>query len=366
MINIIRRNLIDLPTNYSLSYYWCSGFMISAFMVLQILTGVILSFLYVADSLVSFSVVMSISDESMYGWCLRYWHIWGVNVLFFLIFIHMARSLYYSSYVKKGVWNVGFILYLLVMLEAFTGYVLPWHQMSYWAATVLSSVVQSLPVFGDILYKYIIGGFSVTEVTLIRIFSVHVCIGFVILAFMILHMFYLHYSGSNNPLFSYSSFTDLVFFHSYFSIKDFMCFVLGCLFFTVFLLWFSGLLLDVESYIEADVMSTPVSIKPEWYFLAFFCMLRCVESKLGGLCLVVGFLFFLWIPTFNKASVYCFSRQLVFWLIVSLFLSLTLLGFCHPEYPYNEVCKVFSVCLVTFIFLFKVLWMSKSVNSSLL
>nr|YP_009180041.1 cytochrome b [Anoplocephala perfoliata]AKU46904.1 cytochrome b [Anoplocephala perfoliata] len=362
MISVIRRNLIDLPTNYSLGYYWCSGFMISAFMIIQILTGVILSFLYVANSLISFSVVMGISDESMYGWCLRYWHIWGVNVLFFLIFVHMSRSLYYSSYVKKGVWNIGFILYLLVMLEAFTGYVLPWHQMSYWAATVLSSVVQSLPIFGGILYEYIVGGFSVTEVTLTRIFSVHVCVGFVILAFMILHMYYLHIKGSNNALFFYDSFSDLVFFHSYFSIKDFMCFVCSCLFVSLILLYFPGLLLDVESYLEADVMSTPISIKPEWYFLAFFCMLRWVESKLGGLCLVVGFLFFLWIPTVNKASVYCFFRQLVFWLIISLFLSLTYLGWCHPEYPYIDVCKVFSVGLVAFMFLFKILWLNEEVN----
>lgn len=131
VLEVIRRNLIDLPTNYSLSYYWCRGFMISIFMVLQILTGVVLSFLYVADSVVRFSVVMGLTKDSFYTWCLRYWHMWGVKVLFFLFFVHISRSLYYSSYRKKGVWKVGFILYLLLMGEAFTGYILPWHQMSY-------------------------------------------------------------------------------------------------------------------------------------------------------------------------------------------------------------------------------------------
>nr|YP_010286161.1 cytochrome b [Mosgovoyia sp. SQ20]UKS07999.1 cytochrome b [Mosgovoyia sp. SQ20] len=357
MLEVIRRNLIDLPTNYSLSYYWCSGFMISIFMVLQILTGVVLSFLYVADSLVSFSVVMGLTNDSFYTWCLRYWHMWGVNVLFFLFFVHISRSLYYSSYSKKGVWNVGFILYLLLMGEAFTGYILPWHQMSYWAATVLTSVVDSLPVFGPTLYKYVVGGFGVTDVTLIRIFSVHVCLGFVILGLMVVHMYYLHKVGSNNPLFSYSSFSDLVYFHSYFSVKDFMCFVVVCalLFFVLFFM--PDALVDIESYLEADAMVTPVSIKPEWYFLVFYCILRCIDSKIGGLALILSFLFFLWVPTFNEASVYFFLRQLVFWCIISLFVSLTYLGSCHPEYPYLFVCKLFSFFMVAFMFIFKLFWL---------
>lgn len=356
MINVIRRNLIDLPTNYSLSYYWCRGFMISVFMFFQILTGVVLSFLYVSAARFSFSSVMGYSKDSFFSWCVRYWHIWGVKILFILFFIHMCRALYYSSYSKKGVWKVGFVLYLLLMGEAFTGYILPWHQMSYWAATVLTSVAQRLPVFGPILYNYVVGGFSVTKITLLRVFSVHVCLGFVILALMILHLFYLHKSGSKNPLFSPSSFSDLVYFHSYFSIKDFMI-LLVLLFIFTFLMFFSpDALMDIEAYLEADPLNTPVSIKPEWYFLTFYAILRCIKSKLGGLFLILAFLFFLWVPTSNHSRAYFVSRQLVFWSIISLFSSLIYLGGCHPEYPYLFICQVFRILMVTLMFIFKLFW----------
>lgn len=356
MINAIRRNLIDLPTNYSLSYYWCSGFMISAFMIIQVLTGIILSFLYIADSMVSFPVVMKFSKDSFYTWCLRYWHIWGVKVLFALFFVHMRRALYYSSYRKKGVWNVGFILYLLLMGEAFTGYILPWHQMSYWAATVLTSVAESMPIFGPTLYKYIVGGFSVTGYTLIRVFSVHVCLGFVILGLMVLHLFYLHKSGRKTPLFSATSFSDLVYFHSYFSIKDLMRFIMCSLLVVTVLFYTPDGLVDIEAYLEADPMRTPVSIKPEWYFLRFYAILRCINSKIGGLALILSFLFFLWVPTIKKCSTYFIRRQLVFWSIISLYLSLVYLGGCHPEYPYLFICQIFSILMVILMFLFKLLW----------
>lgn len=158
---------------------------------------------------------------------------------------------------------------------------------------MLTSIAKSLPIFGPTLYKYIVGGFSIRGVTLIRVLSVHICLGFVILGFMILHLFYLHKSGRNNPLFSNSSFSDLVYFHSYFRIKDFMCFVMFL--FVLFVLLFNNpdALVDIEAYLEADSMNTPLSIKPEWYFLTFYSILRCINSKMGGLALIISFLFFL-------------------------------------------------------------------------
>lgn len=360
MVRVVRRNLIDLPINYSLNYYWCSGFVLSAFMVVQVLTGVILSFLYVADTTVRFFMVMNLSNDSFFTWCIRYWHMWGVTVLFFLLFVHMGRALYYSSYSKKGVWNVGFVLYLLLMGEAFTGYILPWHQMSYWAATVLTSIVEGIPIFGNIIYSYIVGGFSVTGVTLIRVFSLHVILGFVILGLIVIHLFYLHKSGTNNPLFS-SSFTDVVYFHSYFTVKDFMRFLMVVFIVLFMLCYFPDALVDVEGYLEANSMRTPISIKPEWYFLRFFSILRCIESKLGGIALILSFLFFMWIPTYNKSRSYFIFRQFIFWLIVSLFISLTYLGSCHPEYPYLFICQIFSVLMVALMFIFKLLWSGNNV-----
>nr|YP_010499310.1 cytochrome b [Nippotaenia mogurndae]UWT58587.1 cytochrome b [Nippotaenia mogurndae] len=360
MISLFRRNLVDLPINYSLNYYWCSGFVLSVFMGLQILTGIILSFLYIADSSTSFECVLGFSNDVFFIWCLRYWHIWGVSILFILLFVHMGRALYYSSHSMKGVWNVGFILYLLTMGEAFTGYILPWHQMSYWAATVLTSIVDSLPLIGPTVYKFIVGGFAVTEVTLIRVFSVHVCLGFIIVGLMMLHSFFLHRSGSNNPLFRQGGCSDIVFFHSYFTVKDFFS-LLIIIWITLFgVFYIPDFFMDVEGYIEANPLSTPVSIKPEWYFLIFYAMLRCIESKIGGMALILSLLFLLWVPTTNQNSAYSIYRQLNFWIIVSLFFCMTYLGGCHPEYPYLEVCKMFSFLIVAFMFTFKLFWSSNS------
>nr|BAP10827.1 cytochrome b [Taenia sp. MPM<JPN>:20922] len=354
MISLFRRNLIDLPINYSLNYYWSSGFVLSMFMIMQVLTGVVLSFLYVADYLYSFFMVMNLSNDSFFTWCLRYWHMVGVNILFILLFVHMARAIYYSSYSKKGVWNVGFILYLLVMGEAFTGYILPWHQMSYWAATVLTSIVDSLPIFGSVVYKYVVGGFSVSGVTLIRVLSVHICLGFIILGLMLVHMFYLHKGGSSNPLFSFSYLSDVIYFHSYFTVKDFVLFMMVTTFVVFWLFMNPDALVDIEAYLEADSLNTPVSIKPEWYFLAFYAILRCIGSKIGGLVLITSFLFFLWIPTNSGSSVYNVWRQVNFWLIISLFFSLIYLGGCHPEYPYLFICQLFSISMVVLMFIFKI------------
>nr|YP_007890995.1 cytochrome b [Hydatigera krepkogorski]BAN15679.1 cytochrome b [Hydatigera krepkogorski] len=355
MFNLFRLNLIDLPISYSINYYWSYGFVLSMFMCIQIITGVVLSFLYISDSSVSFFNVTSLSNDSFFTWCLRYLHIIGVNVLFILVFIHICRSLYYSSYTKVGVWNIGFILYLLMMGEAFTGYILPWHQMSYWAATVLTSIVDSLPVVGHSIYKYVVGGFSITGDTLSRVLSIHICLGFIVIMLMVVHLFYLHKDGSSNSLYSYSMLSDVVYFHSYFTVKDlflFMSILTGVL---SWLLLSPDLLVDIESYLEADQLNTPVSIKPEWYFLAFYAMLRCISSKVGGLMLVLCFLVFLWVPTSSISTTYSIFRQVVFWFIICLFVSLTYLGTCHPEYPYLLICQVFSVSLVFMILILKLL-----------
>nr|UFJ44420.1 cytochrome b [Glypthelmins sp. LW2G] len=360
---LVRNNVIDLPTNVSLSYFWCGGFMISVFLVVQVISGVILSFLYVADSSLSFGCVLDFTSEGLFVWLVRYFHIWGVTFIFFLMFIHMGRSLYYSSYSKLGVWNVGFILYVFMMIEAFLGYVLPWHQMSYWAATVLTSILNSVPVVGSSLYQFIVGGFGVTNVTLVRIFSAHVCLAFVIIGLSVIHLFYLHKNGSNNPLSVSGGYSDVVLFHSYFTNKDGFVLMLLLSLFCMFM-WISpDFVLDMESYIQADAMVTPVSIKPEWYFLAFYAMLRSIESKLGGLVLVIIFLFLLWLPTNNDSCAYSVLRQLFFWLGVSFFVLLSYLGACHPEFPFVGVSKLSSILIVGVLFLFKGLWASpKSMN----
>uniref|UniRef100_A0AAU7YQL5 Cytochrome b n=1 Tax=Scaphanocephalus sp. TaxID=3050632 RepID=A0AAU7YQL5_9TREM len=356
MLSVVRGNIVDLPTNLSLSYFWCGGFMISMFLVIQIVSGIILSLLYVADSNLSFGCVLDFINEGLFLWFVRYCHIWGVTFIFVLFLVHMGRAFYYSSYSKLGVWNVGFILYILMMVEAFLGYILPWHQMSYWAATVLTSILNSVPIVGGSLFKFIVGGFGVTNVTLVRVFSAHVCLAFIIAGFSVMHLFYLHKGGSNNPLSVSGGYSDVVLFHSYFTVKDGLVLMFLLLLLGGFLLISPDGVLDVESYIQADPLVTPVSIKPEWYFLAFYAMLRSIESKVGGLILVLVFLFVLWAPTFNISCVYSLGRQYIFWGCCSTFLVLSYLGACHPEVPFILVSKVSSVLIVLLLIAFKGLW----------
>lgn len=357
MLSLMSRKVFDLPTGVSLSYFWCGGFMLGFFLVLQVISGVVLSFFYVAQASNRFGCVLGITNDGLFGWLVRYTHVWGVRFIFILLFAHIGRSLYYSSYTKQGVWKVGFLIYLLMMVEAFLGYVLPWHQMSYWAATVLTSIIQVVPFFGSLFYKYVVGGFSVAEVTLIRVFSLHVCLAFLILGLVGLHLFYLHQGGSKKPLFCGGGYGDFVLFHSYFVKKDgFVLFSLLRLFF--FCIWVvPDFVLDVESFVEADPLVTPVSIKPEWYFLAFYAMLRSVRSKLGGLVLVVLFLFMVWLPSFKSSCVYEFDRQIVFWGISRVFVGLRFLGSCHPESPFVVVRWVFSFMIIFLFSLFKGYWL---------
>nr|YP_010372298.1 cytochrome b [Capsala martinieri]UOX29718.1 cytochrome b [Capsala martinieri] len=356
MLNIVRNNVLDLPTNASLSYYWCSGFMISGFLIVQIASGIILSLLYVADVNLSFPCVMELTNDSMFSWFVRYVHIWGVSFIFVVFCVHMGRALYYSSYTKVPVWNIGFILYLLMMVEAFLGYILPWHQMSYWAATVLTSVVQSVPLVGPKLYNFIVGGFSVTNVTLMRVFAAHVILAFVIIGLSGLHLFYLHKVGSNNPLFAPSGYTDVVHFHSYYTNKDFYCLMVmyGLCLFLIF--YNPDMVLDAEAYLHADPLVTPASIKPEWYFLVYYAMLRSINSKIGGLVLVIIFLLVLWLPTNNYACCYHVSRQVLFWTIITNVILLSYLGACHPEPPYVFISQFSSILSVLCLFLYKFGW----------
>nr|AYH51404.1 cytochrome b [Posthodiplostomum centrarchi] len=356
MVSLFRGNIVDLPTNASLNYFWCSGFMISSFLVIQVLSGFILSLSYSPESLLCFSITTNMILEGIFTWLVRYAHIWGVTFIFLLFFAHMGRALYYSSYSKLGVWNVGFVLYLLMMVEAFLGYVLPWHQMSYWAATVLTSIIKSIPFVGDTVFRYVVGHYCICGATLSRVYSAHVCLAFIILGVAVVHLFYLHLGGSNNPLYISNGYSDVVYFHSYYTIKDLYLFVVLFLFCISLMLIVPDFVLDLESFIEANPMVTPVSIKPEWYFLAFYAMLRSIESKIGGLVLVIIFLLVLWLPTTNVACQYCMGRQFLFWSIVSSFVGLSYLGACHPEFPFTLVSKLLSFLIIVFFCMFKVLW----------
>lgn len=352
---MIRFNLVDLPTRISLSYFWCVGFVLSAFMIIQVASGVVLSLFY--DAFGKFPLLMMWSDDSIFCWFIRYLHIWGVSIIFLLVYIHIGRGLYYKSYSKIGVWKVGFVIYILLMIEAFLGYILPWHQMSYWAATVLTSILLRIPIIGANVYSYVIGGYSVTMTdTLVRVFPVHISLGFILLGLIFLHLFYLHSRGSSVPLFFFKRYRDCVYFHRYHSIKDLFLFIVLFTILGWVMLVNPNLVLDLDAFIMADPMVTPVKIKPEWYFLSFYAMLRSIESKIGGLIFILCILFVIWLPRSNIRSIYLLDRQVCFWFMVGFFLVLRYLGGCHAEHPYVVVSKICSLFFLLLLFVYKVFW----------
>nr|ABO86167.1 cytochrome b [Gyrodactylus salaris] len=355
MISIIKNNIYDLPTNSGLNYYWCSGFVLGGTIAIQVLTGALLSLLYVADQNISFGCVMGFSNEELSLWLVRYFHIWGASGIFLIMFIHMGRALYYGSYNKGFVWSIGFILYLLMMVEAFLGYILPWHQMSFWAATVLTGVVQSVPFIGELVYNYIVGGFGVTNVTLVRMFAAHIIIAFLILGLIGVHLFYLHKQGSNNSLSLSNGYSDSVYFHHYYSTKDLLAVSMFVNLLIIVMLVSPDLALDSEAYLRADPMTTPVNIKPEWYFLFYYAMLRSISSKIGGLVLVITFLLILWVPFSNNknGSAYSLLYQSNFWWIASTLFMLSYLGACHPEWPYDWISFICSMSVIVLLLVLK-------------
>nr|YP_009257639.1 cytochrome b [Aglaiogyrodactylus forficulatus]ANH20402.1 cytochrome b [Aglaiogyrodactylus forficulatus] len=366
MLKIVKGNVYDLPTNVGINYFWCGGFTLSFILIIQVLTGVILSLLYVADQFLSFNCVMGLSNDELLTWFIRYFHIWGASAIFLVLFIHVLRGFYYNSYNKTSVWSIGFVLYLLMMVEAFLGYILPWHQMSYWAATVLTSVIQSVPFVGPILYTFIVGGFGVTNVTLTRMFAAHVILAFVILGLSGLHLVYLHKSGSSNSLNLNKGYSDSIYFHHYFSAKDVLS-ILGfllCLFLIV--LYNADLVLDSEAYLQANYMVTPVNIKPEWYFLFYYAMLRSISSKVGGLVFILLFLFVLWVPSGNNVlcTPYSNFHQIIFWLIIGFLIILSYFGACHPEWPYDVLSLIISIGLVILIICYKFVPVNKFIHLS--
>lgn len=354
MKKLLINKLVDLPTSVGLKYFWCVGFLLRFFMLFQVLTGVFLSLFY--SSLIKFGF-LAWADERVSCWLIRYLHIWGVSVIFVLLYIHICRGLYYRSYKKISVWNTGFILYLLIMIEAFIGYILPWHQMSYWAATVLTSIILRIPFFGSFVYRYIVGGFSVTiDETLLRFFPIHIILGVALLGLILVHLFYLHLIGSRSPLFINKRYSDRIYFHKYYSIKDLYSFLWVLLVLLCFMLYDPNLVLDCEAFSEAKSLVTPSKIKPEWYFLGYYAILRSVSSKLGGLVLVLVILTLVWVPAFNIRCIYSIFRQVLYWIIVVLRMGLGYMGSCHVEYPYTVISQLWRIILLCALVIYKVFW----------
>jgi ubiquinol-cytochrome c reductase cytochrome b subunit len=347
LLKIARGALYELPTPTNIRAIWNFGSLLGLCLIVQILTGLFLSIHYCGDVSLAFYRVNHISRDVNYGWLLRIFHANGARFFFICLFLHVGRGLYYGSYFFIHTWVVGVIILLAVMATAFLGYVLPWGQISFWGATVITNLFSAVPFIGGDLVQWMWGGFAVDNATLTRFFSLHFLLPFVVAGIRIVHLLFLHQTGSNNPLGIRSNF-DKVFFHPYFSFKDIFGFIamLSLLSYICFMApWMLG---DPENFIPANPLVTPVHIQPEWYFLIAYAILRSIPNKLGGvIALALSILILIICPFIYKRKFrgYAFYplNKFVFWCHVNVWVLLTWLGARPVEDPYVFIGQVLSV-----------------------
>nr|UAV89288.1 cytochrome b [Scotophilus heathii] len=346
LLKIINNSLIDLPTPSSISSWWNFGSLLGICLTIQILTGLFLAMHYTSDTTTAFSSVTHICRDVNYGWMLRYLHANGASMFFICLYLHIGRGLYYGSYMYKETWNIGVILLFAIMATAFMGYVLPWGQMSFWGATVITNLLSAIPYIGADLVQWIWGGFSVDKATLTRFFAFHFLLPFIIVALVMIHLLFLHETGSNNPT-GIPSNMDMVPFHPYHTIKDTLGLLIMITVLLTLVLFTPDLLGDPDNYMPANPLNTPPHIKPEWYFLFAYAILRSIPNKLGGvLALAMSILVLLAIPflhTSNQRSMmFRPISQCLFWLLMANLLTLTWIGGQPVEHPYIIIGQVAS------------------------
>nr|YP_001491512.1 cytochrome b [Chaetodontoplus septentrionalis]BAF80427.1 cytochrome b [Chaetodontoplus septentrionalis] len=347
LLKIANDALVDLPAPSNISVWWNFGSLLGLCLISQIATGLFLAMHYTSDISTAFSSVAHICRDVNYGWLIRNLHANGASFFFICIYFHIGRGLYYGSYLYKETWNVGVILLLLVMMTAFVGYVLPWGQMSFWGATVITNLLSAVPYIGSTLVQWIWGGFSVDNATLTRFFAFHFLFPFVIAAATMVHLIFLHETGSNNPL-GLNSDSDKIPFHPYFSYKDLLGFAIVLLALTSLALFSPNLLGDPDNFTPANPLVTPPHIKPEWYFLFAYAILRSIPNKLGGvLALLASILVLMVVPLLHTSKQRSLTfrplTQFLFWLLIADVAILTWIGGMPVEHPYIIIGQLASL-----------------------
>nr|QWV61266.1 cytochrome b [Dudusa sphingiformis] len=339
IFKIINNSLIDLPSPSNISIWWNFGSLLALCLIIQILTGLFLTMYYTANIELAFFSINYICRNVNYGWLIRTLHANGASFFFICIYLHIGRGIYYESFNLKYTWIIGVIILFLLMATAFMGYVLPWGQMSFWGATVITNLLSAIPYLGTMLVNWIWGGFAVDNATLTRFYTFHFLLPFIILMMTMIHLLFLHQTGSNNPL-GLNSNLDKIPFHPFFSFKDLIGFII--LMFLLMLLTLTNpyLLGDPDNFIPANPLVTPVHIQPEWYFLFAYAILRSIPNKLGGvIALIMSILILIILPltNFNKkiqGIQFYPINQILFWLFLIMIILLTWIGARPVETPY--------------------------------
>lgn len=345
---IINNRLVDLPAPRNLSIWWNFGSILGLCLVLQILTGLFLAIHYIPHADIAFSSVSHLTRDVNYGWLLRNFHANGASWFFICLYLHVGRGLYYGSFFYLETWNLGIILLILVIITAFIGYVLPWGQIRFWGATVITNLLSAIPYVGKSLVEWVWGGFAVDNATLTRFYAFHFLLPFIIAIISAIHLLFLHQTGRNNPL-GINSTINKVPFHVFYTSKDAVGFSLLLLTLTIFSLFFPTLLSDPDNFILANPLITPVHIKPEWYFLWAYAILRSIPNKLGGVVAIFAAILILAIPPLisnykHRGLQFYPPTQIFFWLLVRTAILLTWVGGRPVEEPFEEVGQLIT-CL---------------------
>nr|AQV11455.1 cytochrome b [Mesomelena mesomelaena] len=355
ILSIANSALVDLPAPSNISSWWNFGSLLFLCLMIQILTGLFLAMHYTADISLAFNSVNHICRDVNYGWLLRTLHANGASFFFICIYLHVGRGMYYGSYLFTPTWLVGVIILFLVMGTAFMGYVLPWGQMSFWGATVITNLLSAIPYLGIDLVQWIWGGFAVDNATLTRFFTFHFILPFIVLAMTLIHILFLHETGSNNPI-GVNSNVDKIPFHPYFTFKDIVGFIVMTMILILLVLINPYLLGDPDNFIPANPLVTPIHIQPEWYFLFAYAILRSIPNKLGGVIALVlsiailAILPFYHLSKFRGIQFYPIN-QILFWMMTVTVFLLTWIGARPVEEPFVLVGQILTVIYFSY-FLF--------------
>ena len=364
VVRLAYDSMIDFPTPKNLNYWWTFGGILAVCLGIQLVTGIVLAMHYVPHVDHAFASVERIMRDVNYGWLIRYMHANGASMFFIAVYIHMLRGLYYGSYKapREVLWILGCVIYLLMMATAFMGYVLPWGQMSFHGAVVITNLFGALPVVGEAITTWLWGGFAVDNPTLNRFFSLHFLLPFMIAGVVGLHIWALHVPGNNNPTgVNVKSKEDTVPFHPYYTVKDGFAIVVFLILFATFVFYNPNALGHADNYIPGNPLVTPAHIVPEWYFLPFYAILRAVPDKLGGVILMFGaiaVLFVLpWLDTSKVRSMrYRPTAKLYFFIFV---LACLVLGYCGGQLPDNHVIPGLSTFKLFDADLNSMVWLSR-------